>query len=143
MLRPLFLPLALFLGLFLSQAAAQTCSPSSPCREGRCNKWGNCGFSPDGGEALAVLPQTTALFCGDKKVSHKTCSKTNGNARIISYYKGWASNRPCNVFWPEQIPVGLYTHVNFAFATIDPASFKVLPSSPSDIGLYKRLMHLK
>ncbi|CAN9317488.1 unnamed protein product [Alternaria alternata] len=75
-----------------------------------------------------------------KKVDHKVCSKNNGNARIVGYYEGWAPNRPCNVFWPEDIPIGLYTHINFAFATIDPKTFKVAPSSKTDVDLYKRLM---
>ncbi|CAN9282975.1 unnamed protein product [Alternaria alternata] len=91
-----------------------------------CSKHGFCG--------------TTEDFCGDKKVDHKVCSKNNGNARIVGYYEGWAPNRPCNVFWPEDIPIGLYTHINFAFATIDPKTFKVAPSSKTDVDLYKRLM---
>ncbi|KAF2466138.1 glycoside hydrolase [Lindgomyces ingoldianus] len=94
-----------------------------------CSKHGYCG--------------TTQDFCGNKTVSHKTCSKNNGNQRIIGYYEGWVSNRPCNVFWPEQIPVGLYTHINFAFATIDPKTFKVGPSARDDVSLYKRIMLLK
>ncbi|ETS75312.1 hypothetical protein PFICI_12256 [Pestalotiopsis fici W106-1] len=176
MLLWLHLYLWLCLSLFLKSTSAQTCSSSSPCAEGCCNKWGNCGFGPDycGHDCISDCGRksqcnpgygakwsqkdkcplnvccskhgycgTTKLFCGDKKVSHKTCSKTNGNTRIIGYFEGWASNRPCNVFWPEQIPVGLYTHINFAFATIDPVSFKVLPVSDNDVALYKRLTHLK
>lgn len=84
--------------------------------------------------------QTTELFCGDKKVEHKTCSKNNGNSRIIGYYEGWVGNRPCNHFWPEQIPVGLYTHINFAFATINPVTFKVEPAAKADVNIYQRLM---
>ncbi|KAF2743763.1 glycoside hydrolase family 18 protein [Sporormia fimetaria CBS 119925] len=94
-----------------------------------CSKAGYCG--------------TTKDFCGDKKVARKTCSKSSGNSRIIGYYEGWARNRPCNVFWPEQIPVGLYTHINFAFATIDPQTFKVGFSSENDVNLIQRLMLLK
>ena len=77
-------------------------------------------------------------------MSHKTCKKDNGNARVVGYYEGWATtNRPCNVFLPEQIPVGVYTHINFAFAVIDPKTFKIAPSAPTDINLYKRLTLLK
>jgi chitinase len=47
------------------------------------------------------------------------------------------------VFWPEQIPIGIYSHINFAFAIIDPKTFKIAPSSPDDVNLYKRLMLLK
>jgi chitinase len=37
----------------------------------------------------------------------------------------------------------VYTHINFAFATIDPVSFKVLPATQADVNLYKRLMLIK
>lgn len=47
------------------------------------------------------------------------------------------------MFWPEQIPIGIYSHINFAFAIIDPKTFKIAPSSPDDVNLYKRLMLLK
>ncbi|EAT83645.1 hypothetical protein SNOG_08477 [Parastagonospora nodorum SN15] len=87
--------------------------------------------------------QTTDDFCGDKKVTHKTCAKDNGNAVVVGYYEGWAKSRPCNVFWPEQIPIGVYTHINFAFAVIDPKTFKIAPSSEGDINIYKRLVLLK
>ena len=87
-----------------------------------------------------LLFQTTKDFCGNKQVPRPKCSKTHGNSRIVGYYEGWASDRPCNVFRPEKIPVGLYTHINFAFATINPKTFKISPSSTEDVQLYERLM---
>jgi chitinase len=86
---------------------------------------------------------TTEEFCGDKKVTHKTCSKNNGNARGIRYYEGWPSIHPCNVFYPEQILIGLYTHINFAFGVVDPKTSKFGPLAPQDINLYKLLLLLK
>ncbi|KAI4621511.1 hypothetical protein J4E80_003881 [Alternaria sp. BMP 0032] len=94
-------------------------------------------------DRVALVQITTEQFCGDKKVKHKTCSKNNGNARVVGYYEGWATTRSCNVFLPEQIPIGVYTHINFAFAVIDPKTFKIAPSSPEDVNLYKRLTLLK
>jgi chitinase len=44
---------------------------------------------------------------------------------------------------PEQLPVGAYTHLNFAFAFIDPKSFKVAPMSAADTELYSRFTGLK
>ncbi|RSL96918.1 hypothetical protein CEP52_011197 [Fusarium oligoseptatum] len=96
---------------------------------------------PDLYVRISVL--TTKEFCGNKKVHRKTCPKTNGTPRVVGYFEGWAQDRPCNVFWPEQIPDGLYTHINFAFATIDPKTFKVGPSAPSDVALIRRLMVAK
>lgn len=36
--------------------------------------------------------------------------------------------------------MGLYTHINFAFATINPVTFKVEPAANADINIYQRLM---
>lgn len=62
---------------------------------------------------------------------------------MVGYYEGWAANRPCNAFLPEQIPVGVYTHLNFAFASIDPITYEVRPASQADTRLYRRLTSLK
>jgi len=51
---------------------------------------------------------------------------------------------------PEQIPLGYYTHINFAFASIDPSSFHIATMT-SDTGvvasdvaaLYQRVTALK
>lgn len=44
---------------------------------------------------------------------------------------------------PEEIPIGVYTHLNFAFATVDPDTFEVRPASSADTLLYRRLTSLK
>ncbi|KAI4600096.1 hypothetical protein KJ359_001198 [Pestalotiopsis sp. 9143b] len=44
---------------------------------------------------------------------------------------------------PEDIPYGAYSHLNFAFAFIDPSSFTVAPMSSGDTALYSRLTGLK
>jgi len=62
---------------------------------------------------------------------------------VVGYYEGWAAGRRCNAFYPEQIPVGVYTHINFAFATIDPETLEVRPSSDGDVVMYERLIYLK
>lgn len=62
---------------------------------------------------------------------------------MVGYFEGWARTRPCVAFWPEQIPIGLYTHINFAFATINPLTFVVQAVDDADIKTYKRLMALK
>lgn len=58
---------------------------------------------------------------------------------MVGYYEGWSSRRPCHKFWPDQIPPGVYSHINFAFATIDPETYEVLPANNKDKELYKRL----
>jgi GH18 family chitinase len=63
--------------------------------------------------------------------------------RVVGYFEGWAKDRPCEVFSPEQIPIGLYTHINFAFGTINPNTFQIEANAPEDKAMYQRLMFLK
>ncbi|KAF5985649.1 hypothetical protein FCOIX_2003 [Fusarium coicis] len=63
--------------------------------------------------------------------------------RVVGYFEGWAKDRPCEVFNPEQIPIGLYTHINFAFGTINPNTFALEANAPEDKAMYERLMLLK
>lgn len=44
---------------------------------------------------------------------------------------------------PEDIPLGYYTHINFAFALIDPQSFHIVPMDANTASLYKRVTALK
>ncbi|KAL4966223.1 uncharacterized protein BDV14DRAFT_199024 [Aspergillus stella-maris] len=94
-----------------------------------CSKFGFCG--------------TTKDFCGNKKVERPVCSKKNGMKRVVGYYEGWSMNRLCNDFYPEQIPRGVYTHLNYAFASIDPDTFEILVPSQYEIDMMKRLTALK
>jgi chitinase len=95
-----------------------------------CSKFGFCG--------------TTDEFCGDAKVKRPSCSAEGGGfSRVVGYYEGWSVNRPCNGFFPEQIPLGVYTHLNFAFASINPTTFEVEAADAKDPTLYKRLVYLK
>lgn len=76
-------------------------------------------------------------------MKHKTCSKDRYLSRVVGYYKGWSTRRPCHRFWPEQIPLGVYSHINFAFATINPKTYEVLLADNRDKDLYKQLTALK
>jgi chitinase len=44
---------------------------------------------------------------------------------------------------PADIPIGIYTHLNFAFAAIDPDTFAVVPASPGDTALYTQVTGIK
>lgn len=57
-----------------------------------------------------------------------SCTKTGGLSRLVGYYETWSSyswQRPCNTVTPDNIPLGVYTHLNIAYATIDPTTFGV------------------
>ncbi|KAF2403127.1 glycoside hydrolase [Trichodelitschia bisporula] len=96
-----------------------------------CSKFGFCG--------------TTSEFCGDVKIQRPSCdAKSSGSmARVVGYYETWGPRRPCDKFMPESIPRGVYTHINIAFATIEPGSFQVRPANTEDVDLYKRIAQLK
>ena len=44
---------------------------------------------------------------------------------------------------PDKIPLGYYTHINFAFASIDPKSFHVAPMASDVAALYLNVTNLK
>lgn len=95
-----------------------------------CSKFGFCGM--------------TSEFCGDKVVKHQTCDvSTQTIKRVIGYYEGWAPTRSCHRMNPENIPLGVYTHINFAFASVAEPSFQTIPSSAEGVELWKRVMMLK
>ncbi|RKL14549.1 hypothetical protein BFJ70_g15708 [Fusarium oxysporum] len=94
-----------------------------------CSKHGYCG--------------TTKDFCGTKTVKRPTCEKGGDMLRVVGYFESWAKDRPCEVFNPEDIPIGLYTHINFAFGTINPDTFHLEANTPEDKLAYERLTFLK
>ena len=94
-----------------------------------CSKFGFCG--------------TTSDFCGSQQVKSPSCSGSSSNKRTVGYYEGWSISRSCDTMYPEAIPASAYTHLNFAFAFIDPGSFAVAPMSDSDTSLYQRFTRLK
>ncbi len=49
----------------------------------------------------------------------------------------------CDAMYPESVAAGFYTHLNFAFASIDPKTFAVVPAEDGDVQLYGRLTGLK
>lgn len=98
-------------------AAAENC-PLNVC----CSEYGFCG--------------TTTDFCGDSSVAEPVCSGTSATARTIGYYEGWNLERPCDTMPPSDIPVGGYTHLNFAFLYIDPDLYTITPMETSQQDLY-------
>lgn len=72
-----------------------------------------------------------------------SCSKSHNLPRVVGYYEGWSPTRPCKSFWPEQIPPNVYTHLNYAFASINPTTYEVVPANQGEIDLMQRLTSLK
>ncbi|KAI9661784.1 MAG: hypothetical protein M1821_009023 [Bathelium mastoideum] len=62
----------------------------------------------------------------------------------VAYYQISNSyTRQCERITPSQINTTGLTHLNLAFATIDPATYKVVPSDNRDVALYKEFTSLK
>lgn len=102
-----------------------------------CSEFGFCG--------------TTADFCGNNCQSNcGSPERPNGGGdvrdRIIGYYESWASSKePCGAMTPEQIPVDGLTHVNFAFAYIDPHTGDIVPMDNAGDGdeMFSRVTDIK
>lgn len=85
-----------------------------------CSQYGFCG--------------TTELFCDDKCQSNcEEHPKPPGNGggdvrkRVIGYYEGWNYNSKCHQTKPEDLPLSVLTHINFAFAFLSPNSYNIIP----------------
>ncbi|PWY82995.1 glycoside hydrolase [Aspergillus heteromorphus CBS 117.55] len=94
-----------------------------------CSKFGFCGTSHD--------------FCGDKVVVSPQCNGNSASNRTIGYYEAWNLERPCGKMGPKDIPLGYYTHINFAFAYIDPQTFRIAPMDNTTAPLYRPVTALK
>lgn len=63
--------------------------------------------------------------------------------RRVAYYEGWATGKPCGVMLPNQIPLGLWTHINVAFASVDPNTFQLAPQDGVPYSITEQVARLK
>jgi chitinase len=96
-----------------------------------CSAYGFCGTLPS--------------YCKGKGVASPKCDKANHSSdkRTIGYYEGWNYQRPCGNMEPEKIPLGYYTHINFAFALINPDTNRLDPMDDGTASRYSRVSALK
>lgn len=97
-----------------------------------CSEFGFCGVTEE--------------FCGeDDDVKRPSCSISGTPIdRVIGYYEAWSmTERSCFGMLPEEIPYGYYTHLNFAFAAIDPTTFEILPGDFRTESLMRRISSIK
>ncbi|KAL7622471.1 hypothetical protein AAE478_007977 [Parahypoxylon ruwenzoriense] len=131
---------------FCGDGCTSTCTSKSECDPGWGIQWSNASKCP-----LNVCCSdygfcgTDDSFCKGVKVLSPTCDTAAGssNKRTIGYYEGWNHQRPCGNMKPEGIPVGYYTHINFAFSLIDPKSYRLTPMDPITGSLYNSVSALK
>ncbi|KAJ5956606.1 hypothetical protein N7501_010885 [Penicillium viridicatum] len=88
-----------------------------------CSEYGFCG--------------TSSEFCEKSNGCQSNCvvdpsppaaSESLGPlGRVIGYYEGWSSTSKCHETKVTDLPLGSLTHLNFAFAYLDPSSYSVVP----------------
>ncbi|KAL2801744.1 glycoside hydrolase superfamily [Aspergillus granulosus] len=99
---------------------------------GCCSKRGYCG--------------STSEICNDTKVNRPSAEYNDFTPlrRVVGYYEGWSRKRACNKFYPEQIPLGIYTvrpfHLLLALLGL---TFKIKLESTTEAGLIHRLARKK
>ncbi|PYI27235.1 glycoside hydrolase [Aspergillus indologenus CBS 114.80] len=129
---------------FCGKACSADCDRKSECDPGWGREWSVASHCP-----LNVCCSkfgfcgTTSSFCGDAKVLSPECNGKSAHGRTIGYYEGWNLEHACGKMTPEQIPLGYYTHLNFAFAYIDPQTFHIAPMDKNTASLYKAVTGLK
>ncbi|PYH81904.1 chitinase [Aspergillus uvarum CBS 121591] len=127
-----------------SDVCISSCDYKSECDPGWGMQWSNTSTCP-----LNVCCSqygfcgTTSEFCGSATVSSPSCSGTSSDARTMGYYEGWNLEHACDTMTPNQIPLGYYTHLNFAFGSIDPDSFQIAPMASDVAALYQNVTVLK
>ncbi|KAG6187812.1 hypothetical protein E4U27_007679 [Claviceps purpurea] len=97
-----------------------TCGPGNFCGKG-CQSNCNEKPSPPGGSTQG-----------------KTLS------RVIGYYEAWNARSTCHKTSPKDLPLAALTHLNYAFAYLDPTSFKITTmDAATPISLFDDLSDLK
>ncbi|KAJ5426042.1 hypothetical protein N7465_001112 [Penicillium sp. CMV-2018d] len=112
----------------------KTC-PLNTC----CSEFGFCG--------------TTADFCGKKCQSNCVLHPVppGGSSltsmlqrRVIGYYEAWMARKSCHKMTPTDLPLAALTHLNFAFASIDPSTYQVVTmDSATPASLFKDTTNVK
>ncbi|THG96438.1 hypothetical protein EW026_g5395 [Hermanssonia centrifuga] len=102
-------------------------------------KFGFCGSTDE--FCVDECADDPSGHCG--KVSVPTNAGASVLSRVIGYYESWASARPCSAWYPQNVPADGYTHLNFAFAGIDPDSSQIVPGSGNDPTYYNTFTGLK
>ncbi|KAI2696119.1 CAZyme family GH18 [Penicillium roqueforti] len=117
-----------------TQPANKTC-PLNTC----CSEFGFCG--------------TTKDFCNDACQSncHLNVTVPAGGSssgvlqnKVIGYYEAWMARKSCHKIKPVNLPLDALTHVNFAFASIDPSTYQVVAmDSATPTSLFSDVTNLK
>ncbi|EUC40697.1 glycoside hydrolase family 18 protein [Bipolaris oryzae ATCC 44560] len=129
---------------FCGEGCISTCDYKSECDPGWGAQWSNASTCP-----LNVCCSdfgfcgTTSDFCNGVVTPSPQCNTRTADEKLIGYYEGWNMQRPCGTMPPEEIPLGAYTHINFAFALVNPTTFRIDAMDAETAKMYKRVTKLK
>ncbi|PWY71578.1 glycoside hydrolase [Aspergillus sclerotioniger CBS 115572] len=129
---------------FCGPKCTSDCDRKSECDPGWGKEWANSSTCP-----LNVCCSrfgfcgTTRDFCGNAVVVSPQCSGASARERTIGYYEAWNIERPCGKMGPDDIPLGYYTHLNYAFALIDPTTFRIAAMDNTTGSLYQSVTALR
>lgn len=92
-----------------------------------------------------------SLEYASSNTKRPSCRVSAGNAawpkRVVGYYESWNVHRDCRdtrlLDGPSHISPWMYTHLNFAFAYVDPKTFEIALAREEDNYLMRDLEFLK
>ncbi|RAK77744.1 uncharacterized protein BO72DRAFT_477043 [Aspergillus fijiensis CBS 313.89] len=128
------IPLLFLFGVIPRVLGDTYCSADVPCEIGCCGKYNVCGMGPDycgaecnpGSWPSEYVNATTCPlneFCGNKTVTAPSCDAISHSiTRVIA----------CDGMAPFAFPQGVFSHIYFAFGSIDPDTFEVIPAEAGD-----------
>ncbi|KAJ5713893.1 Glycoside hydrolase superfamily [Penicillium malachiteum] len=133
--------LLLYIGLLPSVIADITCSAIVPCAIGCCGEYGVCGMGPDYcGADVCINNCDAKAECNPGGWASEyvnaticpldvCCSQYGFCGRTEEFCGNKAVTAPsCDGMAPYSVPQGVYSHIYFAFGSIDPDTFKVIPA---------------
>ncbi|OTA65820.1 glycoside hydrolase family 18 protein, partial [Hypoxylon sp. EC38] len=105
-----------------------------------CSYYGYCGFC-DSPNPNSPCQQG---FGSCSTVPAPSCGGSSALGRTIAYYQVSNSySRQCQRITPSRIDTTGLTHLNLAFASIDPSTFEVVPVDSRDVPIYTEFTALK
>ncbi|KAL2861039.1 chitinase [Aspergillus lucknowensis] len=132
--------------IFCGDGCISDCDRKSECDAGWGKEWSNLTTCPLNVCCSDVgFCGTTEEYCKGELVSSPQCdpAKKSSSKRTIGYYEGWNWQRDCGTMTPAEIPLGYYSHINFAFALIDPKTFQLVSMDEKTGTLYNPVGMLK
>ena len=114
-----------------------------------CSYFGWCGTTKlhcNNSDTVTWKQPCQQGFGGCTVVPSPSCdpaAKSSSKRKVGYYNANNVNTRPCNKVSPSQINTDGFTHLNFAFAGINPTTFKVVPMNAGDEDLYRKFTALR